>query len=240
MRNKKVICLLILLVFPIIYGIKLIVDAKFQPVTASANLPELIRGGYDLENSCSAFSKLCMSLNDSLLLQKNNVTMAVFTNVDLSDSTINWCLCYDEVSESSKVADRLFLYIDLYKGGHISIQSVPAQLSDIRSLAIDYIFCPDSLSRKHVFTKRNINQKEVIEVSSAGVYVKVHMKEDDYFSVSDWRFFYDCLRELIKLFDDERNNMSLKIWNKDYISLPFREKEKIVDLAGYRINIEFK
>ena len=70
--------------------------------------------------------------------------------------------------------------------------------------------------------------------------MKVHIKENDFFSVSDWRVFYGCLRELIKLFEDERNNVSLKIWDKDFHSLPFQEKEKIVDLAGYRINIEFE
>lgn len=240
MRNRKVIYLLIILAFPVVYGIKLIIYAKSQPIAASVNLPELIRNGYDLVNDSSIFSKLCISLNDSLLLQKNNLKIAVFTDVDLSNNTIGWCLYYNEASEPLKVADRNFLYIDLYKGGHIQMQNVPVQLSDIRSLAIDYIFDPDSASRSRIFTKRTINQKEEIEVASAGVCMKVHIKENDFFSVSDWRVFYGCLRELIKLFEDERNNVSLKIWDKDFHSLLFQEKEKIVDLAGYRINIEFE
>ncbi len=56
------------------------------------------------------------------------------------------------------------------------MQNVPVQLSDIRSLAIDYIFDPDSASRSRIFTKRTINQKE-IEVASAGVCMKVHKRE---------------------------------------------------------------
>lgn len=79
-----------------------------------------------------------------------------------------------------------------------------------------------------------------VNSSGAGAYMKVHIKDNNGFLVSDWRVFYNCLYELVKLFDDERNTMALKIWNKDYNSLSFQEKAKIVDLVGYRINIEFK
>ena len=102
------------------------------------------------------------------------------------------------------------------------------------------IFYPDSASRRRIFTRRNINQEEELEISGAGVYMKVHIEDNNGFSISDWRVFYNCLYDLIKLFEDERNKISLKIWDKDYDSLSFQEKEKIVDLAGYRINIEFK
>lgn len=241
MRNRKVTYLLIILVCTIIYGIKLSVNTNSQPITDSANLPKLIRDGYDLVNDSSVFSKLCTSLNDSLLLQSNNLKMAVFTDLNFSDSTINWCLVrYSDESELSKVSDRYFFNIDLYKGRDIKAQNAPTQIANIRNFVIDYIFYPDSISRRRIFTKRNIGGKEVIEVSGAGVYMKVHVKENNGFSVSDWRFFYKCLYELVKLFDDERNEMSLKIWNKDFNSLSFQEKEKIIDLIGYRINIEFK
>lgn len=180
-------------------------------------------------------------INDSLLLKKGGVKMAVFTNINLSDSTIDWCLsCYNDETELLRATDRYFFNIDLYEGGHIKVQNTPTQLSDIRGLAVDYIFYPDSASRRRIFTRRNINQEEELEISGAGVYMKVHIEDNNGFSISDWRVFYNCLYDLIKLFEDERNKISLKIWDKDYDSLSFQEKEKIVDLAGYRINIEFK
>lgn len=242
MRNRKVTYLIILLlVFPIIYGIKLIADAKPQPIMADTNISGLIRNGYDLVDNSHAFSKLCTLLNDSLLLQKSSVKMAVFTDINLSDSIINWCLLsYNDESEVLKVSDRYFFNIDLYKGGDMKAQDSLIQLSDIRSLVIDDKFYPDSTSRKRIFKKRNINLKEDVEVSDAGVYMRVHIKGGNGFSVSDWQAFYNCLHELIKLFDDERNRISLKTWNKNYDSLSFREKEKIADFASYRINIEFK
>ena len=182
-----------------------------------------------------------MLLNDSLLLKKGSVKMAVFTNVNLSDSTIGWCLLgYNDEAELLRETDRYFFNIDLYEGGHIKVQNIPTQLYDIRGLAVDYIFYPDSASRKRIFTRRNINQGEELEVSGAGVYMRVDIKDNNGFSISDWRVFYNCLHELIKLFEDERNKISLKVWDKDYDSLSFQEKEKIIDLAGYRINIEFK
>lgn len=241
MRNRKTYLLILLVVLPIIYGIKLVVDVKSQPIIALTDIPGLIRNGYDLVDDNHTFSKLCALLNDSLLLQKGSLKMAVFTNINLSDSTIDWCLLrYNDESELLRVSDKYFFNIDLYKEGNIKAQNAPIQLSDIRSSVIDYIFYPDSLTRKRIFTKRNIDQKNEIEVSGAGVYMKVYIKENNGFSVSDWRDFYNCLYELVKLFEDERNKISLRIWNKDYDSLSFQEKENVVDYAGYRINIEFK
>ena len=78
MRNRKVACLLILLFFSIIYGIKLIVDAKSHPKIVFTDLPGLIRTGYDFVDDSHAFPKLCTLLNDSLLLKKGGVKMAVF------------------------------------------------------------------------------------------------------------------------------------------------------------------
>ena len=241
MRNRKVSYLLIILVFSIIFGIKLIGHTKSQPITTPVNLPELIRSGYELVNDSSAFSKLCMSLNDSLLSQTNNLKIAVFTDINSLDSTISWCLLrYADEYEQPKVSDRYFFYIDLYKEGNIKAQNSPTLLSNIHSLVVNYIFHPDSISKKRIFTKRNINTKEEMEVSDAGVYMKIHIKDNNGYSVSDWRFFYNCLSELVKLFEDERNKISLKIWDRDYDLLSFQEKIKIVDLVGYRINIEFK
>ena len=77
MRNRKVACLLILLFFSIIYGIKLIVDAKSHPKIVFTDLPGLIRTGYDFVDDSHAFPKLCTLLNDSLLLKKGGVKMAV-------------------------------------------------------------------------------------------------------------------------------------------------------------------
>ena len=170
MRNRKVACLLILLFFSIIYGIKLIVDAKSHPKIVFTDLPGLIRTGYDFVDDSHAFPKLCTLLNDSLLLKKGGVKMAVFTNINLSDSTIDWCLsCYNDETELLRATDRYFFNIDLYEGGHIKVQNTPTQLSDIRGLAVDYIFYPDSASRRRIFTRRNINQEEELEISGAGI-----------------------------------------------------------------------
>lgn len=80
-------------------------------------------------------------INDSLLLKKGGVKMAVFTNINLSDSTIDWCLSYyNDETELLRATDRYFFNIDLYEGGHIKVQNTPTQLSDIRGLAVDYIF----------------------------------------------------------------------------------------------------
>ena len=113
--------------------------------------------------------------------------MAVFTNINLSDSTIDWCLsCYNDETELLRATDRCFFNIDLYEGGHIKVQNTPTQLSDIRGLAVDYIFYLDSASRRCIFTRRNINQEEELEISGAGVYMKVHIEDNNGFSISDW------------------------------------------------------
>lgn len=49
-------------VFSIIYGIKLIVDAKSHPKIVFTDLPGLIRTGYDFVDDSHAFPKLCTLL----------------------------------------------------------------------------------------------------------------------------------------------------------------------------------
>lgn len=43
--------------------------------------------------------------------------MAVFTNINLSDSTIDWCLsCYNDETELLRATDRCFLILICMKG----------------------------------------------------------------------------------------------------------------------------
>lgn len=239
MQSKKTICLILfILLFSIIYGIKQTINERLQIATASANLTELIRDGCELINDSLAFSKLCVSLNDSLL-EKSHL-MAVFTAIDLSKETIDWSLYCDEVSVLSKVSDELFLYIDLYKGGNIKVWNKSVRLSDVRSLATNYILSPDNINKEHFFIQLDNGLNKEVEVSGLGVFIRVHIKEGEGFSISDWKCFYNCLIELIEMFEDERENMSQKIWKKSYASLLFQEKMKLVDLLGYHINIGFE
>lgn len=56
-------------------------------------------------------------INDSLLLKKGGVKMAVFTNINLSDSTIDWCLSYyNDETELLRATDRYFLILICMKG----------------------------------------------------------------------------------------------------------------------------
>ena len=239
MQSKKTTCLILfMLLFSIIYGIKLTINKRLQIATASANLTELIRDGCELINDSLAFSKLCVSLNDSLL-EKSHL-MAVFTAIDLSKETIDWSLYCDEVSVLSKVSDELFLYIDLYKGGNIKVWNKSVRLSDVRGLATNYILSPDNINKERFFIQLDNGLNKEVEVSKLGVFIRVHIKEGEGFSISDWKCFYSCLNELIEMFENEREKMSQKIWRKSYASLLFQEKMKLVDILGYHINIGFE
>ncbi len=237
MQSRKLFYLLGLLVLSLLYGIKLFVDGRSRLEIVSTNLPELIRQGYDLVDDNSAFTKICQLLNDSLLnYSSKNICMVVITSINEVNSTIDWDLSYTD--NDLRVSDRRYFFLNLNKEG-LKAQGLSIRLSDIRDMVKDYIFYPDSADRKKAFIEVYVDRIGKLEISAVCADIKVPINEAGSFSISDWHLFFGCLRELIKLCEDERNKMSLKMWEKEYATLSFEEKSKIAEFAGYNIIIEF-
>lgn len=235
MKTKKSVCL-ILIMFFFIGCWNNPANNKTSSNLSSKNLLELIRTGYNQVNDAS-FSKVCKLLNDSIL-EKSPFDIQVISEINLTNSTIDWGFWYMDLNRPS-VRDRLFFYMDISKGENLSIQDKPAQISDIQDLARDYIFYPDSMVSYFTLTKRYFDSVGEIETSKVMALLRVNIAKGDGFSIDDWKYFFNILSELIKLCENERNKMSLELWMQEYSLLPFEKQKIVADIIGYHIMIMF-
>lgn len=241
MPNKKLVLLLTLItliVFSIAYFmIKSNIARQKQELT-SMNLLELIRTGYDLKNDNCAFPIICQLLNDTLLKEKSStLRLQTITEIYVTDKYIDWGIEYDDY-EPVPISDRLVFLVDISKDSDLKIQNTSSSISNLKSLARDYIFYPDSSARKITHRTILVEGRGEIEKTFVAAVINLHIPDKNGYSVSDWYFFFDCLHELVELSEEERNKTSLEVFNKKYTSLSFEEKDKITEFTGYKIVIE--
>ncbi len=58
-------------------------------------------------------------------------------------------------------------------------------------------------------------------------------------TVDDWKFFFDCMHELMLAFEFERAKRSLEIWGMEYDVLDCRQKEALINVVDYKVIIDF-
>lgn len=223
MGNKKIIyLLLVLLLLCVLFIFYLIKQNRMELRRnfANMNLLELIRAGYDLTDD-TAFPEICKNLNDSMLSKSSSIfSLSIITSINTIDKTIDWAVVRDDYVTDIIHEGRIFS-IDISKNKGLKLQDESNSITNLRRLAGDYLFYPDSATRKRLNKIEYIEGLGEVELSSNAPAIDLHLSKKRGFSVSDWRFFFECLRELIELYEDERNNTSLKIFNKDYASLSF-------------------
>lgn len=201
---------------------------------------ELIRTGYDLVEDNQLFADVCLFLNKTLTKRKDSeLRMAVAVSLLTRNgviSNIDWAVEYDDYI--APISARCEFVIDVSENSGIKIEGDTNSISNLQGLARDYIFYPDSISKRLAIRIENIEGIGEVETSNVVPTINLHLPKKENLSISDWKFFFDCLRELIELYDDERNKASLKLFDKDYLSLSIEEKAKMFEIIDYNMRIE--
>jgi len=206
----------------------------------SSDLSELIRKGYDLVYE-PEFPEICRLLNDSIL-SKAPIEIQIIPNIYPNFKAIDWTISYNDINHIALVSDRLFLNINLIKGGIIEIQdeSEPVSIQDMKEIARQYIYYPDSSARRVTHYKKKIEHLGEFETTNACSTLHLDIKKNNRLSIDDWSFFYKCINALIDLSNEERDLLSKKIWNENYVNLSYDQKEDIIDIINYNIMIRFR
>ena len=210
------------------------------------NLPKLIRIAYDLTNDPS-FPEISKQITDSVLTRKRTKEDLIGSFFELRTGTaineitreVDWILWYDDDDFIPLVPDRLYLNIYIGKNNYARMQDTIVQFLGIRDIASKYIFYPDSSHRKYTHNKMHIEQLGEVETHRVAAIFKLDVDQINTYTINDWKFFFSCLKELITLFEDERNKASLKVWGKSYDALTFEEKDLTAEFSGYIIMIRF-
>jgi len=242
MHNKRfvnILVVLVLLTFPVA-NIAKSNSAKPEQEPTSRLFLELIRTGYDLVEDEQTFAEICQLLNRTLTKRKEGeLRMGIIVNILKNDSiisNIDWRVDYDDYIVP--ISARSIFTIDVSENREIKIDGISNSISNLQDLARDYIFYPDGLSKRLAIRNIYVEGIGEVETSSVASIINLHVPKKKNLSISDWHFFFECLREVIDLYDNERNKASLELFNKDYSFLSFEEKDKMLEVVGYNIYIE--
>lgn len=183
---------------------------------------------------------MCNRLNDSIFTKKEILEISIVPHINEETKSIDWSLSYNDFFPPLVGPDIAFLYINIKKGGEIIVQNKRIQMSDIRELTYNYICCLDTVKVKEIKRKVPVNQTGEIEIIRMFIVLEANVKKDDFWEIADWKLFFECLHELIDISEDERNKITLKLWDKTYDSLPFEKQKVVSDIIGYPIILRFQ
>jgi len=186
------------------------------------------------------FFEICQILNDSIQNRTDcYISLSATTNIFVIDGTIEVIrLGFMEHNKSlPPIRDRIVFDICI-KNEKTFVQYEQANINNLKEQAKKYIFEPDSLDKYVALRKRYTDSFGEVEVSKVGVILSMNAKENK-LSSNEWLLFFKCLHIMVDIFEEERDNLSIKLTGKNFNSLTFEQKEAISDIAGYNIILIF-
>jgi hypothetical protein len=196
------------------------------------NEGELFYQAYYLRND-TCFPRICRQLNKIIVSHGEfylNAFFDIYTNGNIQE--IDWNFSFNYYTPRYEGVE-LTVCIEnekMYLNGKLS------HISELRKNADRFLFHSDS-SLWHLSKEGKIDFFGKAEFPMMPVALIVDGKRKRGLSVEEWRFFFDCMNEIIMACDNRMNEISLEMWDVDYESVSIEKKEAIWNIAGYNINL---
>jgi hypothetical protein len=205
---------------------------------ASDSIPELVLDTYNSMNT-SEFSSLCHRLNDSIYKRKDCFLLNTATFINENTHEIR--LGMIEIKSGEKVLCApvgLILHVRIVDANTILMENECIKMTDFKEKARKFVFEPDGTKRDILMTKKKLELYGEVEVSKVGVSLSI--KADGH-KVSDkeWMLFFNCLHELVDIYENERNHIAIQKSGMAFESLTFEQKKEFCKLIGYPIMLHF-
>ena len=187
------------------------------------------------------FFQICQILNDSFGSRTNNyLSFSVATTIFVIDE-INGLirLGFVEVTKSLPpgIPDRLVFDICI-KDEKTFIQYEQASLDGLKERAKKYLFEIDSIDKSIALKKQHTDLFGEVEIPKVGVILSINAKENK-LSSNEWLLLFRCLHEIVDVFEENRDSLSMEKLGKNFNALTFEQKEAISDIADYHILLIF-
>jgi hypothetical protein len=197
------------------------------------NEGELFYQAYYLRND-SCFPRICRQLNKIVVATDEfylNTFFDTYTNENIQE--IDWSFSFNNYIPHY---DGIVLTVCI-ENGKIYLNRKLSHISELREVADNFLFHPDSSLWYPSNKEREIDFFGKTEFPMIPVVLIVDGKRNRGLSIEEWQFFFDCMNEIITVYDNRMNEVSLEKWNMNYKSLSVEEQEAIWDMAGYNINL---
>ena len=199
------------------------------------NLSELTQKMYESTNE-DIFFNLCQLLNDSIANRTNYFYLYTATFINEITNEIKLGII-EMNAQVPPIPSGLILHLCIKDEETIFMENKQINVNDFKKKVQKFIFEPTT-TKKHLLGKEYVESFGEIEVSKIGVVLSINAKENK-ISSNEWLLFFKCLRELVCIYEEERNNIAIKTIGKKFNSLTFEQKKAITEIIGYPIMLNF-
>ncbi|MDD2622827.1 MAG: hypothetical protein WC142_07315 [Bacteroidales bacterium] len=199
-------------------------------------LPELVLEAYNSIDK-NTFFELCQRLNDSI--NRRTDYFYLYTATFINETTNEIGLGIVELDEQvPQTPIGLILHICIIDKNTILMENELIKIDDFNEKAKRFILEPDSSKKHNFLQKKQIESFGEIEVSKVGVNLSINAKGLT-LSPEEWTAFFNCLHDLVNIYENERNNIAIKKAGVNFNSLTFEQKKAFNSLMGYPIMLIF-
>lgn len=201
-------------------------------INDSLPLSELIDIVYQLEDD-SDIQKVTNMINDSLIKRDY---IQIFSVQSINDFT-------KEVTFNLYVNDN-FYYSTVRYFFQVSINSEDSILVENKLINIDEIDNIEKLANEFIISQDSSNSyKEKVdffgEVCFVKTGLKLYVKGKDKKGLSKemWKIVLKCMRQLVSVYENKKDEISMKKWGVKYETLSFEKKIAVCEMTGFLIRI---
>lgn len=207
-------------------------------VSEPQNFSELVKYAYYLRNDNNKFVEVSKLLNDTIVNSKTPFYLYTLTEINKIDKTISWVF-HEKEKNILRVSDRLIFRICIKDSSSLYINHLKCDLSEIKNMASQYIYYPNGIDKDIIHYKINAEYIGTVEISRVEVHLCCDVQKNSGLSVNEWKLFFDCIHELILVFEEQKDKLAIEKFGQKYEFLPFEKKSIFADVVGYPLIIDF-
>ena len=205
---------------------------------ASNSIPELVLETYNSMNK-KDFILLCERLNDSISHRKDCLLLNTATFINENRHEIKLGMIEIESDENVPCSPvGLVLHVRIVDTNTILMEDECVKMTDFKEKAAKYICEPDGTKWDVLMTKKNLASYGEVEVSKVGVNLSVKTNGNK-MPYKEWVLFFNCLHDLVDIYENERNRIAIQKAGMPFESLTFEQQKEFCDLTGYPVMLYF-
>jgi len=201
---------------------------KMKKQINSSPFPVLFNLGYEFRND-NVFKYVCNILNDSINLKESVIRFesAIITDPD------------KETAEFGFVFDNEIVQFDIHNSIIISINDENILLNNskkiepynIKKIVKEFISEPDSIC--NCYETVTFDFFGEVEFPQRGILLSVSIKDKKGLTVNEWKKIYNIIHEIISVYKEKRNEISMGKWGVKYDLLDFEKKIAVTEFSGF-------
>ena len=180
--------------------------------------------------------KCFKSLNSKLFLEDNIVIFGAFISIN----TINKSVIFDFEKFDTEVNYNYRYSFDVLINNHekVYIEGIQTSVNNIKENAILFLSQPDSVC--NCYELEQIKYFGNTLLPNLSVSLTIETTDINGLTKQEWELFSFCMKELISIYEDRREIISINKWGVKFSSLSLEKKIAVSEYVNFRMNLIFE